>query len=204
MTSAAEERSLQEGDLNPDPHRQFAVWFQEAVASGEPMPAAMALATVDADGAPSLRMMLLEHFDERGFVIQTNLQSPKAQHLARSPRAALAFFWPILVRQVRVTGQVSELSRDEMATYFARTPDGVRAMLRACRQSQTIASRAALEQLYADSVATGELDLPDHWGGYLLTVESIEFWQGRPNWLQDRLRYTRSNGGGWRIERLIP
>ena len=77
-------------------------------------------------------------------------------------------------------------------------------MLRACRQSQTIASRAALEQLYADAVATGELDLPDHWGGYLLTIESIEFWQGRPNWLQDRLRYTLADHGGWRIERLIP
>jgi pyridoxamine 5'-phosphate oxidase len=204
MTSAADERSLLESDLDPDPHRQFAVWFQEALAAREPMPGAMALATVDAEGAPSLRMMLLEHFDERGFIIQTNLHSPKAEHLERSPRAALAFFWPLLVRQVRVTGTVSEISRTEMASYFANTPDGVRAMLRACRQSQPIASRAALEQLYADSVATGELDLPDHWGGYLLTVESIEFWQGRPNWLQDRLRYTRERGGGWRIERLIP
>jgi pyridoxamine 5'-phosphate oxidase len=198
------ERSLLESNLDPDPHRQFAIWFQEAIDAGEPMPGAMALATVDEHAAPSLRMMLLEHFDDRGFIIQTNLASPKAQHLSRTPRAALAFFWPLLVRQVRVTGSVAPISRDEMARYYEQTPPGVRAMLRACHQSQTIPSRAALEQLYADSVATGDLELPDHWGGYLLTADTIEFWQARTNWLQDRLRYTRLTGGGWRIERLIP
>ena len=204
MTSAANQRELLETELDPDPMGQFATWFQQAIDSGEPMPGAVALATVDPQGLPSLRMMLLEHFDAHGFIIQTNLQSPKAQHLASQPSAALAFFWPLLVRQVRVTGAVAPISRDEMAGYFEHTPDGIRAMLRACHQSQVIPSRAALEQLYADSVATGELALPDHWGGYRLRVESIEFWQGRPNWLQDRLRYTRMPDDAWRIERLIP
>src|SRR5919197_4314675 len=124
MVAWPDERSLSEHELDPDPHRQFALWFQEAVDSCEPRPGAMALATVTEDGLPSVRMMLLEHFDARGFVIQTNLVSPKARHLARVPRAALTFFWPLLVRQVRVTGGVEPLPRSEMEGYFADTPPG--------------------------------------------------------------------------------
>jgi pyridoxamine 5'-phosphate oxidase len=203
MASAQPEPTLSEGDLDPDPHRQFRAWLDEATASGEPMPTAMALATVGADGLPSLRMMLLEDVDDRGFVFQTNLESPKAQALEATPAAALAFFWPHLVRQVRVTGSVAPLSRDEMASYFARTPSDVQPMLRACRQSQVIADRSELERIYAESLASTDTGLPAHWGGYRLNVLTIEFWQGRPHWLQDRLRYTRMNGG-WRIERLVP
>jgi pyridoxamine 5'-phosphate oxidase len=203
MASAENERALSERDLDPDPHRQFRAWLDEATAAGEPAPTAMALATVGEDGLPSLRMMLLEDFDSRGFVIQTNLESPKAHALAATPAAALAFYWPLLVRQVRVTGRVEPLTRDEMAGYFAQAPSGVQAMLRACQQSQVIADRAELERMFAVSVASGDAGLPDHWGGYRLVVATIEFWQGRENWLQDRLRYTRTDAG-WRIERLVP
>jgi pyridoxamine 5'-phosphate oxidase len=204
MTSWSDERSLGESHLDPDPYQQFALWLQAATDAGEPMPGAMALATLDEDGLPSVRMMLLEHFDARGFVIQTNLESPKARGLARVPHAALTFFWPLQVRQVRVTGRVSALSREEMAGYFAEAPDGVKVMLRAARQSQVIADRAALEAAYAAELAGGDRSLPAHWGGYRLEAQTMEFWQGRANWLQDRLRYTRQPDGGWIIERLGP
>jgi pyridoxamine 5'-phosphate oxidase len=203
MTSAQHERALSESDLDPDPHRQFRTWLDEATAAGEQVPNAMALATVGPDGLPGLRMMLLEDVDERGFVIQTNLESPKAHALQATPHAALAFFWPHLLRQVRVTGSVAPLALEDLATYWARTPPGVQAMLRACRQSQVIADRSALEHLYAASLQSTERGRPDHWGGYRLRVATIEFWQGRENWLQDRLRYTRTPNG-WRIERLVP
>jgi len=203
MASDQFQRALSETDLDPEPHRQFGAWLEDALAAGEPTPNAMALATVGEDGLPSLRMMLLEDYDARGFVIQTNLESPKARALAATPAAALAFYWPRLVRQVRVTGRVEPLARDEMATYFARAPTGVQAMLRACRQSQVIADRSELERAYAESLALGATGLPPHWGGYRLEAATIEFWQGRENWLQDRLRYSRIDSG-WRIERLVP
>jgi pyridoxamine 5'-phosphate oxidase len=200
---ARDERSLSESDLDPDPHRQFRNWLDEATASGEPMAPAMALATVGADGLPTVRMMLLEDVDERGFVFQTNLDSPKACALAAKPVAALTFFWPHLVRQVRVTGRVERLLHAEEAAYFARTPTDIQAMLRACQQSQVIADRAELERIYAESWTSSPTGVPVHWGGWRLSVESIEFWQGREHWLQDRLRYTRTDGG-WVIERLVP
>ena len=203
MTSAADERELREDQLDPDPHRQFSAWFQDAIDSGEPMPAAVALATVDDDGRPSVRMMLLEHVDARGFVLQTNLESPKARHLARVPHAALTFFWPRLVRQVRVTGPVVQISRDEVAGYFSALPAGVKAMLNACNQSTVIPDRQSLDDLFARAMAMGACDLPEHWGCFRVQTETIEFWQARENWLQDRLRYTR-DGTAWRIERLVP
>ena len=163
----------------------------------------MALATVGEDGLPSLRMMLLEDFDSRGFVIQTNLESPKARALAATPAAALAFYWPLLVRQVRVTGRVEPLPRDEMAGYFAQAPSGVQAMLRACHQSQVIADRSELERMFAESVKSSDTGLPAHWGGYRLVVATIEFWQGRENWLQDRLRYTRTDRLAHRTPRAV-
>ncbi|MDQ6672557.1 MAG: pyridoxamine 5'-phosphate oxidase [Chloroflexota bacterium] len=203
MPSAQPERTLSERDLDPDPHRQFRVWHAEARAAGTRLPDAMALATVGSDGLPTLRMMLLEDVDERGFVFQTNLESPKAHALDTTPAAALAFHWPHALRQVRVTGSVKRLTREQSAVYYARTPSNIQAMLRACHQSQVIADRAELERLYAAAVASPDTGLPAHWGAYRLTVKTIEFWQGRENWLQDRLRYTRV-GGGWRIERLVP
>jgi pyridoxamine 5'-phosphate oxidase len=167
------------------------------------MPNAMALATSSLDGTPSVRMVLLDDVDERGFVFQTNLESPKAADLTAQPRAALAFFWPRLLRQVRVTGRVSTLTREEATAYYAREPSAIQAMLRACHQSQVIASRAELEDAYAAALQAPGASIPAHWGGYRLYVSTIEFWQGRQNWLQDRLRYTRA-ASAWRIERLVP
>ncbi len=199
------ELGLLEDDLDPEPHRQFERWLAEAVASGEPMPRAMALATVDADGSPTSRMVLLEAVDGEGFVFQTNSASPKACDLAANPRAALTFFWPILLRQVRVRGTVSGLPRSVVEEFFARTPLGIQVMLRACRQSTVVPDRATLERNYADALASGDTQVPADWGAFCLRVESIEFWQGRENQLQDRLRYTRaSDGTAWRIERLVP
>ena len=168
---------------------------------------AMALATVDADGAPSSRMVLLEAVDGEGLTFQTNTESPKARDLASNPRAALNFFWPILLRQVRVRGTVAELPRSVVEEFFARTPPGIQVMLRACRQSSVIPDRASLERNYADALASGDTRVPSDWAAFRLRVESIEFWQGRENQLQDRLRYTRAAGGAgtaWRIERLVP
>ncbi|HEY2592841.1 MAG TPA: pyridoxamine 5'-phosphate oxidase [Chloroflexota bacterium] len=197
------ELALLEGDLDAEPHRQFERWLAEARAAGEPMAHAMALATVDADAAPSARMVLLEGVDAEGFAFQTNTDSPKARDLAANPRAALTFFWPILVRQVRVRGTVSVLPRSVVEKLYARAPAGIQVMLRACRQSQVIPDRATLERGYAAALVSADTSVPSDWGAYVLRTESIEFWQGRENQLQDRLRYTRE-GTTWRIERLVP
>jgi len=201
-----DERRLAESDLDPDPHRQFRAWLQEAIDAREPMPNAMALATCSVDGVPAVRMILLENVDARGFTFQTSLESPKARDLAAIPRAAATFFWPSLLRQVRISGSVESLSRAEVAAYFAAAPAEIQAMLRACHQSQIIPDRAVLERGYAEALASPERAVPDHWGGYRLRLEWIEFWQGRQNWLQDRLRYTRTPQAAaiWRIERLVP
>jgi pyridoxamine 5'-phosphate oxidase len=199
--------ALLEQDLDPEPHRQFERWLAEAVASGEPMAHAMALATVDGDGAPSSRMVLLEALDGNGFVFQTNTDSPKARDLAANPRAALTFFWPILLRQVRVRGTVCDVPRSVVEGFFARIPPGIQVMLRACRQSTVIPDRGTLERNYADALASGDTRVPSDWAAFRLRAESIEFWQGRENQLQDRLRYTRASdgvGAAWRIERLVP
>ncbi len=203
MVTWQDQLTLSEDQLDPEPHRQFAMWLGDAVEAGEPMANAMALATVGADGMPAVRMVLLEDVDERGFTFQTNLESPKALALRAVPRAAVVFFWPRLVRQVRVTGSVSLLDRAEVAAYFSAAPSAIQAMIRACRQSTVIPDRAALEGAYARALGSGEEGVPAHWGGYRLYIETIEFWQGRQNWLQDRLRYTRL-ADGWRIERLVP
>jgi pyridoxamine 5'-phosphate oxidase len=204
MVTWSDERHLDEADLDADPHRQFEIWLHEAIAAGEPMPRAVALATTSRDGIPSVRMILVENVDVRGFTFQTNLESPKADDLAAVPYAAAVFFWPSLVRQVRVSGSVQPLSRSETAAYFAETPAPIQAMLRACRQSRVIPDRAALERSFLEALASSDSGVPEYWGGYRLRVASIEFWQGRQNWLQDRLRYTRQPGDSWLIERLVP
>jgi pyridoxamine 5'-phosphate oxidase len=204
MVTWQNERTLGESDLDADPYAQFRLWLREAVESGEPMPNAMAVATSSAEGVPSVRMILLEDVDERGFTFQTNTESPKARDLAAVARAALSFFWPILLRQVRITGIVEPLSRADAAAYYAAAPPPIQAMLQACRQGQVIPDRATLERAYAQALASNApRELPDHWGGYGVKAETVEFWQGRQNWLQDRLRYTRQDHG-WRIERLVP
>ncbi|HJU65388.1 MAG TPA: pyridoxamine 5'-phosphate oxidase [Gemmatimonadaceae bacterium] len=196
---------LTEEGAASDPIRQFEHWFDQAASAGVLEPNAMTLATATADGGPSARMVLLKGFDERGFVFYTDYRSRKARELAVNPRAALCFYWPELERQVRVGGAVSRLGGDESAAYFATRPVGSRIAAWASEQSAVIADRSVLEARVAELTKKfGESPpLPDHWGGYRLVHEEVEFWQGRPSRLHDRIRYLRE-GDRWRRERLSP
>ena len=200
---------LLESDVAADAIEQFARWFDEAKQAGLREPNAMTLATADASGAPSARIVLLKDFDARGFTFYTNYESRKARDLAANPRASLVFFWEQIERQVRIEGTVEKVSREDSQAYFDLRPRNARVGAWASRQSTTLSSRDELEtrekQLDADFRARfGEsVPLPDHWGGYRVIPTAIEFWQGRPSRLHDRLRYTRVPGA-WRIERLSP
>jgi pyridoxamine 5'-phosphate oxidase len=201
------QRGLDEGQVDADPIRQFQAWFDAAVAAGHPEPNAMAVATATLDGAPSARMTLLKRLDERGFVFYTNYESRKGGELAANPRAALIFFWVLLERQVRVEGRVERVTAAESDTYFHSRPVGSQLGAAASPQSQIIGGRAELEQAYRtleETYAGREVLRPPHWGGFRVLPQVIEFWQGRPSRLHDRLRYTRASDGGWRIERLAP
>ena len=210
---------LVEGDLAPDPAAQFARWFDDAVAAGLAEPNAMVLATVDADGAPSARTVLLKAVDHRGFGFYTNLQSRKGRALRAHPRASVVFPWHAMHRQVVVAGEVEEVSRDEARAYFGSRPYGSRLGAWASAQSTVIASRDVLKARYAELAAafpdTGsdsDVPLPDAWGGFVLRPVSVEFWQGRPSRLHDRLRFVRipetgaalDDAAAWRVERLSP
>ena len=198
--------ALTEADVDADPVVQFGRWFEQAEQAGLLEPTAMTLATATLDGRPSARMVLLRGFDERGFCFYTNHESRKGVELAANPRAALVFWWGELERQVRIEGPVAPTSRAESEAYFHSRPPGSQLSAAASPQSRVIQDRAVLErrvaELAADS-ADGQVPLPDFWGGYRLTHEVVEFWQGRPNRLHDRLRYRRA-GDGWKIERLAP
>jgi pyridoxamine 5'-phosphate oxidase len=200
-------KPLREPDVDPDALRQFAIWFRDARDAGIRMPEAAALATVSAEGAPSARMVLVKHCDERGFVFYSNYESRKGRELAANPRAALAFYWDPLGRQVRIEGRVARASAEESAAYVRSRPRASQLSALASPQSQTIDSREALERRVADLEArygTGELPLPTNWGGFRLAAESVEFWQQRDDRLHDRLRYRRVDAVGWVIERLAP
>jgi pyridoxamine 5'-phosphate oxidase len=167
----------------------------------------MSVATVDAEGRPSVRTVLLKGLDERGFVFFTNYESAKGQALADNPRAELLFYWAELERQVRISGRVEQTSREETEAYFRSRPIGNQIGALASPQSQVIPNRDVLEQRYAElerEFQAGDVPLPDHWGGYRVVPETIEFWQGRKSRLHDRLRYRRDDGGQWIIERLAP
>ena len=204
MTVDPRERSLDETAVDPDPLRQFAAWFEEAGAAGVRAPEAMALATATSDGRPSVRMVLLKGFDERGFVFFTGYESRKGAELAANPRAALLFHWDALGRQVRIEGTVERVSKAESDAYFRSRPRGAQISATVSPQSRVVESRASLEALAAELEARGdELPRPPNWGGFRVCPETYELWQHRANRLHDRLRYRR-NGGGWTIERLAP
>ncbi len=200
-------KPLREQDVKADPLSQFAVWYGDAQAAGLRLPEAVALATASADGAPSLRMVLLKGFDEHGFVFFSNYESQKGRELAGNPRAALLFYWDALGRQVRITGPVQRTSSSETEAYVRTRPRESQLSALASPQSQTIESRSALEQRVTECkqrFGEGELPLPANWGGLRLAMEAVEFWQQRHDRLHDRLRYRRGDDAGWVLERLAP
>ena len=201
------QRGLHESEVGADPIRQFEAWFDAAREVTPLEPNAMALATVGADGRPSLRMVLLKGIDERGFVFYTNYESRKGRELADTPWAALTFFWPEMERQIRIEGQVERVSDEESDTYFHSRPIGSQLSASASRQSEVIPGREPLEERVAELAARyqdQEIPRPENWGGFRVIPDFIEFWQGRPSRLHDRLRYRLSADGSWIIERLSP
>ena len=198
--------SLDIADADPNPFRQFDVWFKQAIDAQLPEPNTMTLATVDSRGRPSARIVLIKAVDERGFVFFTNYESRKGLELAQNPHASLLFYWIELERQVRIEGAVVKTSDAESDTYFASRPVGSRIGAWASEQSKVIESRAALEAREREFIAQygDNPPRPPHWGGYRLIPDAIEFWQGRPSRLHDRLLYTRSGNADWTIARLSP
>lgn len=198
---------LREGDVDPDPVRQFAAWFEEAASTGARQPEAAAVATATADGAPSVRMVLVKHADHDGFVFFTNYESRKGGELSANPHAALLFHWEPLGRQVRIEGHVARTTREESEAYAHSRARGSQLSAAASPQSRTVESREVLERRVAEldeRHAGVEVPVPDHWGGFRLVPETFEFWQHRDNRLHDRLRYRKGPSGGWEIERLAP
>jgi len=221
---------LRRKDLAPDPIVQFRRWFEQArgarasgrlrkfaiklyksllmVGGAEPMDVnAMTLATADKEGRPSSRVVLLKGLDERGFMFYTNYDSRKSQELTENPRAALVFYWSDLERQVCIAGEVAKLPATESDAYFKTRPRGSQIAAWVSHQSDVIPDRRALEakcKLVEAQNEGKEVPRPPNWGGYVLSPKRIEFWQGRPNRLHDRFRYTKRSDGGWEIERLSP
>jgi pyridoxamine 5'-phosphate oxidase len=198
--------TLTETEVDPDPTVQFATWFRQAMEAGIPEANAMSVATVGADGRPSSRILLIKDFNRDGFTWFTNYRSRKGQDLEAHPYAALLFHWVELERQVRIEGRVEKLAEAQSDAYFQSRPLGSRLGALASDQSETIASREMLEQRFAQAEAShGDQPVrPPHWGGYRLIPDRIEFWQGRPSRLHDRIVYTRQQDGTWHRERLQP
>lgn len=197
---------LAEADVDKSPFKQFEHWFKEALDAQLYEPNVMTLATADLSGKPSARILLLKAFDENGFVFYTNYASKKGEQLAQNPQAAMVFFWPELERQVRIEGTIVMVSEEESTTYFHSRPAGSQIGATASPQSSIIADRTLLEERVKElsaAYAGQEIPRPAHWGGYLLEPDLIEFWQGRPSRLHDRINYQLVEGV-WTINRLAP
>lgn len=199
--------ALSEADVRANPLQQFSIWWNEALQAEIEEVNAVTLATASADGLPTARTVLLKGFDERGFIFYTNYNSQKAAQLEENPRATLLFFWKELERQVRITGLVEKTSAEESDAYYHSRPEGSRLGAWASPQSSTIESREWLEKKVAEmekAFTSGNLNRPPHWGGYRVKPVIVEFWQGRPSRLHDRIQYSIQTGGNWNIERLAP
>lgn len=200
--------SLSESDVSADPIDQMKQWLDEALAAEEREATAMALATADAKGHPSVRMVLLKGLDEHGFVFNTNRESRKGRQLSVTPIASLVFWWPKLERQVRVEGRVEQTSEEEADVYFGSRPRGSKIGAWVSQQSQPIEGREHLLQILdtveAKFEGSDDIPRPTYWGGFRVIPDRIEFWQGRPSRLHDRLEYRRAEQGGWIIRRLAP
>ncbi len=188
-----------------DPLDQFAKWYDDALGSALREPTAMALATVGADGRPAARMVLLKGYDARGFVFYTNYASRKGRELAANPHASLLFYWAELERQIRIEGAIAKLADAESDEYYRTRPLGARIGAWASPQSEVIGKGALMARVAEMSLRHGiDPSRPPHWGGYRVAPHELEFWQGRPSRLHDRIRYRRSSDGAWAIERLAP
>lgn len=200
-------QSLLETDVEQDPFDQFANWWDDAMKSELDEINAMTLATASATGMPAARIVLLKSFSADGFIFFTNYNSQKGRELQENPFASLVFFWKELERQVRISGRVEKVSAAESDAYFHSRPEGSRIGAWASPQSSVIASREVIETnitMIEQQFTDGEISRPPHWGGYVVIPEVIEFWQGRPSRLHDRIQYSKMAAGSWKVERLAP
>ena len=200
-------KSLSESAIQPDPFQQFGQWWNEAIAANIEEVNAMTLATASTEAVPSARIVLLKEFNLDGFVFFTNYNSFKGRQLAENPKACLVFFWKELERQVRVTGLVKKISDKENDIYFKSRPEASQIGALVSPQSQVIANRNWIDEQFkkaAKELEGSTIQRPPHWGGYIVKPVIIEFWQGRPNRLHDRIQYSLEEKGTWKIERLAP
>jgi pyridoxamine-phosphate oxidase len=199
--------SLSENDANTDPIKQFDKWFNEALKAEVQEPTAMTLATATHDGRPSARIVLLKGFDNNGFIFYTNYLSRKGKEIAKNPLGSLLFFWGTLERQVRIEGTIEKISKEDSAGYFQTRPRDSQLGAVASPQSQEIANRDILEKKWQEAEAEytdKDIPKPSYWGGYILKPRLIEFWQGRPSRLHDRILYKKIDNKNWKKVRLAP
>ncbi len=200
-------KKLSEKKIHANPMKQFSTWWKQAVISGLDEVNSMTLATAASDGFPSARIVLLKGVTQDGFVFFTNYESYKGQQLAENPKACLVFFWKELERQVRITGLVEKIKVEESEAYFLSRPEGSQIGAIASPQSQVIESRNWLDKKYKEIkkwAKKNAIQKPEYWGGYIVKPVIIEFWQGRPSRLHDRIQYTLEGNGNWKIQRLAP